>query len=239
MGGKLQIEIGQQDGPPDVHVVRVAGFLDAATFRELSQRAAPLAQRDKPLIAIDLGGLEYLGSAGVAALMDIVYSAQDREGEVALASPPQKIRDVLRTLGLADVLSIHDSMELAVGALQQGKTSLSAKIRSESGASTGSFGRRKVEFVGPGGATEPAASSFDATGSTAASVAGGGTYAAVGAPVSGLPPRDALAAQLAGLDALLKFAEDSRRSLDQLEVSVRAARDALARLSDRPSEGGS
>lgn len=148
MGGKLAIDVTKAPGTPEVSVVRVEGFLDAATARELSQRAGPLVNKPRPLIVVDLGALEYLGSAGVAALMDLAYNSQDNRGEIALANPPGKIREVLKTLGLTEVLSIRGSLDEAVAALRNGVASPSVASRAEAAAQTPTV--KSVEFVRPG-----------------------------------------------------------------------------------------
>src|SRR5258708_18269680 len=106
MPGKLAIHISKVDGTPEIQLIRVEGFLDAATYRELSTRAAPLVNRPKPYFVFDLSALEYLGSAGVASLMDIAYSSQDKDGEVALPGAPPKGPEVVKTLCPAAIRSI-------------------------------------------------------------------------------------------------------------------------------------
>ena len=147
MPGKLAIHISKIEGTPEIQLIRVEGFLDAATYRELSTRAAPLVNRPKPYFIFDLSALEYLGSAGVASLMDIAYSSQDKEGEVALAGPSPKVRDVLTTLGLADILTILPSVNEAVEALRSGKASPGVESRSIVSVTVNPFGTRAVEFV--------------------------------------------------------------------------------------------
>jgi len=154
MGGKLVIALSRPAGEPRVDVIRVEGFLDAATSRELSQRAGPLVAGERPLVVIDLGGLEYLGSAGVAAFMDLAYTCQDHHGEVALAKAPVKVLDVLKMLGLEQVLTVHNTPEEAVAALRGGAVSAVSLSRTEAEASR--YGSKKVEFVRDEGATEGA-----------------------------------------------------------------------------------
>src|SRR5258706_8546831 len=147
MPGKLAIHISKVDGTPEIQLIRVEGFLDAATYRELSTRAAPLVNRPKPYFVFDLSALEYLGSAGVASLMDIAYSSQDKDGEVALGGPSPKAGDVLKTLGLADILTILPSVAEAVESIRSGKASPGAESRSMVSVTANPFGTRAVEFV--------------------------------------------------------------------------------------------
>jgi len=187
MAGKLSISFTALEGTPEIQLVRIAGFLDAATYRELSTRAAPLLAKPKPYFIFDLSSLEYLGSAGVASLMDIAYTSQDKEGEVAIAGPSQKVRDVLKTLGLADILTILPTVDDAVASLRSGTASPIVESRSTAQTTANPFGSRPVEFVSAGGSVTvspastgstppPPAASLTASGASPQSASGSAAH---------------------------------------------------------------
>lgn len=94
-------------------VVRLHGELDAADSAGVTAALAGVVACH-PDIIIDLTGLEFIDCSGLRALAGVREQARRAGGGLLLASPQQLVLRVLALSGLADVFSIHASLEQAV-----------------------------------------------------------------------------------------------------------------------------
>jgi anti-sigma B factor antagonist len=72
--------------------------------------AAAVAARERDVI-VDLAGLEFIDSSGVAALERARRHARHAGGDLLLAGPRQQVLRVLALTSLIDVFSVHASVE--------------------------------------------------------------------------------------------------------------------------------
>lgn len=100
-GVLLLTPVGELDLP-------TAGDLRAVYDREVD--AVPC-----PRVVVDLAGVEFLGSAGVAVLLDLGDAARGRGGRIVLAAPSAAARRVLGLLRLERELPVCGTVEEAVG----------------------------------------------------------------------------------------------------------------------------
>jgi anti-anti-sigma factor len=100
MGGAfLDLDVGQ-DG--DSTVVRLAGELDFRTSGDL-QLVARTALAAARSVVVDLGGVTFIDSSGMRALLDIREEAVGRAVDVSFARPQQST-----SLSMFDVLGVDD-----------------------------------------------------------------------------------------------------------------------------------
>ena len=88
-------------------VVRVAGELDLTTAPELEHGLTSLIDGQGNMsVRLELGGLTFIDSTGLTALVRALKQARDRGGDLTLANPtPQTLR-VLDMVGLTQVFCI-------------------------------------------------------------------------------------------------------------------------------------
>ena len=90
-------------------LVTLAGRLDMNSAGPLEQRLeARIAGGDRRL-AIDMGGLDYLSSAGLRALLVAARRLQEVEGTLALVGLRGTVREVLEIAGLTNVFPNYAS----------------------------------------------------------------------------------------------------------------------------------
>jgi anti-sigma B factor antagonist len=110
-------EVEAEPGPDGVTVIRVAGEVDLTVSAMLERElvSAPTADGVRGVV-VDLGGLRFLDSSGVHALVKgylasrgagLVYTVRNATGVVAR---------VLRITGVAEAFGITDAGELSKGA---------------------------------------------------------------------------------------------------------------------------
>jgi anti-sigma B factor antagonist len=93
-------------------VVGLRGELDVTDAAGVTVALAGVVA-DHPDIIIDLTGLEYIDCYSLWALAGVGEQARATGGGLLLAAPQQLVLRVLALTGLADVFSVHASVEQA------------------------------------------------------------------------------------------------------------------------------
>ena len=101
------------DGPPEAVEVRISGFLDAHTVVSFEQTMDELMRRQYAKVLIDLGGLDYISSAGIGALMLLLQQLRRREGEMVILQPSPKVYKILDLLGFTKIFQISQNRQAA------------------------------------------------------------------------------------------------------------------------------
>jgi anti-sigma B factor antagonist len=97
-------------------VVALRGELDVADAASVAAALAAVAVRERTVI-VDLTGLEFIDSSGVAALVLARKQARRAGGDLLLAAPQDQVLRVLAVTRLAEVFSVHACVdEAAAGA---------------------------------------------------------------------------------------------------------------------------
>jgi len=103
---------------PGVLVLAPDGALDLPTAanlrRSFDREIGSGGVRDR--VVVDLAQVAFLGSAGVAVLLDIAETVAGWGGRLSLTSPSPAARRVLGLLRLERELPVHDSLQEALGA---------------------------------------------------------------------------------------------------------------------------
>jgi anti-sigma B factor antagonist len=95
-------------------VVALRGELDMADAAVVAEALTAVAAGE-PAIVVDLAGLEFIDSSGVAALARGRRQARRAGGDLVLAAPRQKVMRVLAVTRLAEALAVYATVEEAVG----------------------------------------------------------------------------------------------------------------------------
>lgn len=111
----MNIELREKDG-----IVSVApeGRLDTVGAGELQGRLEPMMPRILGL-ALDMGRVNYLSSAGLRVLLLLAKAIQARGGVFALAGLQPYCRDVMAMTGFADVWPVFDEPARALAHVRQ------------------------------------------------------------------------------------------------------------------------
>ena len=114
--GNINFLVGEEQGSVPVTVLKVEGDIDASTYKNLQDKAAELAEAGAKNILLDLGGVEYMGSAGFRAIHAIanMLNTEQKQGmykseHIKLLNPKGEVARVIKTLGFDSFLEIfHD-----------------------------------------------------------------------------------------------------------------------------------
>jgi anti-anti-sigma factor len=133
----MEIDVTQEKGKVPVSVVHIKGDLDASSYLELVNTAQKLYNAGVRSLLLDLSGLVFISSAGLASLHIITkmfrgekadpengwgtYKEIDRERDsglqtnVKLLNPSPDVDNVLDTVGFKQFFEIYTDLDEAVG----------------------------------------------------------------------------------------------------------------------------
>jgi anti-sigma B factor antagonist len=98
-------------------VVALRGELDVVDAANVVAALAAVAVREREII-VDLAGLEFIDSSGVAALVRVRKQARHAGGDLLLAAPSLQVLRLLALTRLIDVFCVYASVELAADAAE-------------------------------------------------------------------------------------------------------------------------
>lgn len=117
----MSILVGQEQGNVSVTVLKIEGDIDAGTYKALQDKASEVIEAGAANILLDLGQVEYMGSAGFRAIHAIanMLNTEGEEGmyrsrHVKLLNPRGEVARVIKTLGFDSFLEIHHDRAAAI-----------------------------------------------------------------------------------------------------------------------------
>jgi anti-anti-sigma factor len=99
-----------------VNVVSVSGRVDSASAPDLEKSLQSLLDSHRNHIVVELADVEYMSSAGLRALVSALKAAKKAGGDLVIARPSGRVREVIELAGLTSVFTIHNDVVEAVGA---------------------------------------------------------------------------------------------------------------------------
>ncbi|WP_433293243.1 anti-sigma factor antagonist [Pseudonocardia sp. CA-142604] len=113
-----QITLGQQSPAPGQVVIEVGGEVDMLTSPQL--RSAVIEQfgteAGVELVVLALDGVSFLGTSGLAVLIEVREAAHAAGVELRLACTARRVLRPLTIAGLVPLFDIHDTVEQALAA---------------------------------------------------------------------------------------------------------------------------
>jgi len=98
-----------------VNVVTVGGRVDSSAAPELEKTFQHLLESRHNQIVVELADVEYMSSAGLRALVSALKTAKKGGGDVVIARPSTRVREVIELAGLTPVFTLYDDVVEAVG----------------------------------------------------------------------------------------------------------------------------
>ena len=110
----LTVDISERDG---VAVLAPQGDVDMNASPALRASIRPLVSKDKSRVVIDLSGVPYMDSSGVATLVEAMKLVRNHKGSLALCGMNDRVRGIFEIARLDQYFSIHDSIDAAIAQL--------------------------------------------------------------------------------------------------------------------------
>ena len=104
----MGLELNQIEASGHI-LVQPTGEIDLNTSPKL-QEAVLAAIKSQDSVGIDLSGVDYMDSSGVATLVEGLKACSDKKKEFALISPSESVMKVLKLARLDGLFQIRDQM---------------------------------------------------------------------------------------------------------------------------------
>lgn len=111
----IKISLDSSGVASAVSVVRVDGVIDTVTATELEKVMNSLLDRGKYKIIVDLGGVDYISSAGWGIFISNIREIRQHSGDIKLARMIPNVYEIFELLEFDSILRAFDSIEKAKG----------------------------------------------------------------------------------------------------------------------------
>lgn len=110
----MEITGARQD---KAYVVTVKGRLDTLTAPEFEKQVTEWMSLGEAAFIVDLGGLEYISSAGLRSILLVGKKLKARKGTMAFCALTPMVAKVFSISNFASLFPIHDTLERALQAM--------------------------------------------------------------------------------------------------------------------------
>jgi len=101
------IEIVTDFDSPDEAILDVSGEVDMNTSDELREILMDAAEQDMEKVTVDLSGVDFMDSSGIATLVDGLQTMKKNGGQLVLRNLNENVRSVFEIANLTDVFTIE------------------------------------------------------------------------------------------------------------------------------------
>ncbi|MCA9918008.1 MAG: STAS domain-containing protein [Anaerolineales bacterium] len=98
-----------------VDLVTVTGRIDSSNASEFEGGLKDLTSNGRTNLVLNLSGVTYMSSAGLRALVSTLKECKKRSGDMRLASPSERVGEVLTLAGLDSLFQVYSDDTAAVG----------------------------------------------------------------------------------------------------------------------------
>lgn len=98
-----------------VRLFEVSGRVDSSNAGELGQELDRAIDDGNTNLVLDLGGVEYMSSAGLREMVRVLKRVKRTGGDLRIANPSERVREVLELAGLDTIFEIYATQVEAVG----------------------------------------------------------------------------------------------------------------------------
>jgi anti-sigma B factor antagonist len=110
----LSIQVREVDG---VAIVEPHGFINAHTVRQFEGALENLVQAGKFTILLNCLGLNYISSAGLGAIMGLIETVRDNDGDILLSDLQENVYTIFDTLGFTQLYRVFPTEAEALQSL--------------------------------------------------------------------------------------------------------------------------
>jgi anti-sigma B factor antagonist len=109
----IKISLDTSGPKGEISVVRVDGVIDTMTATDLEKVMNSLLERRRYNIIIDLGGVDYISSAGWGIFISNIREIRQHSGDIKLARMIPNVYEIFELLEFDSILKAFDSVEKA------------------------------------------------------------------------------------------------------------------------------
>ena len=100
-----------------VVIIALTGRIDATTASSFETSCRELLDSGAKKVVVDLGGVEYISSAGLRVILTMVKASKAAAATLAFCSMQSMVAEVFKISGFSSMLPIYATRDEAVSAL--------------------------------------------------------------------------------------------------------------------------
>jgi anti-sigma B factor antagonist len=112
--GVLNMLVINVSGMDNSSVVEVNGRVDSMSANQLGDALSNVIDDGHVKLVLDLSGVEYMSSAGLREIVTALKKVKRASGDLRLAQPSDRVREVLEMAGLDTIIRIFPTQGDAI-----------------------------------------------------------------------------------------------------------------------------
>jgi anti-sigma B factor antagonist len=121
---EIKLSISQSGPTGELSIIRVDGVVDTVTASELENVLEKLINQRRYKLLVDLGGVEYISSAGWGIFISRINEIREHEGDIRLVNMIPNVYEIYELLEFENIIPAFDTLE-------QGKKSFNLQLSSD------------------------------------------------------------------------------------------------------------
>lgn len=97
-------------------LLNVSGRVDSNTAPEFEGALREILDSGRKNVVLELSEVDFMSSAGLRGMVSVSKACKKSGGTLALATPSERVKDVLQLAGLTSLFVVFDDVTAAVGA---------------------------------------------------------------------------------------------------------------------------
>jgi len=95
-------------------VIKVSGRMDAVTAPEFESECDSRLEKGERFFVVDLGGLEYISSAGLRSILSTAKKLKAAQGSIHFCNLSGMVQEVFTISGFSTMFPVHGTLEEAL-----------------------------------------------------------------------------------------------------------------------------
>lgn len=108
---EIKLSLSQTGPAGELSIIRVDGVVDTITASELETVIEKLIAQNKYKILVDLGGVEYISSAGWGIFISRIQEIRDQEGDIKLVNMIPNVYEIYELLEFENIIPAFDTLD--------------------------------------------------------------------------------------------------------------------------------
>jgi len=107
----VEINISRSE---NVSLIEASGRIDSMTANEFGTALSSEVNEGQVYLVLDLSGVDYMSSAGLREMVNTLKKVKRASGDLRIAQPSDRVREVLEMAGLDTIFNIYNTQEDAL-----------------------------------------------------------------------------------------------------------------------------
>lgn len=108
------MEIKEVGKEKNMKIISLDGKMDAISAPEFEDKMGEWLEQGETSFIINLGGVNYMSSAGLRSILIVAKKLKEREGKLIFVNPREEVQKIFRISGFSSMIPTYESLEAAL-----------------------------------------------------------------------------------------------------------------------------